>query len=92
MRVLVLGGSGMLGHQLCRVLSGRMETWATFREDPTRYEQYNFISQERALGGVYVEDVASIRGALESVMPDAVVNCIGIVKQRDEARQAIPSI
>jgi dTDP-4-dehydrorhamnose reductase len=92
MRVLVLGGSGMLGHQLCRVVSARMETWATFRDDPAKYEQYNFISQQRALGGVHVEDVASVRGVLESVQPDAVVNCIGIVKQRDEARQAIPSI
>ena len=92
MRVLVLGGSGMLGHRLCQVLSVRMETWATFRDDPAKYEQYNFISQQRALGGVHVEDVASVRGVLESVQPDAVVNCIGIVKQRDEARQAIPSI
>ena len=92
MRVLVLGGSGMLGHQLCRILSARMETWATFRDDPARYERYNFISQERVLGRVNVEDVASIRGALDSVQPDSVVNCIGIVKQRDEARQAIPSI
>ena len=92
MRVLVLGGSGMLGHQLCRVLSDRMETWATFREAPARFKQYDFIAQERALGGVYAEDVASVRGALELVEPDVVVNCIGIVKQRDEAKQAIPSI
>jgi len=92
MRVLVLGGSGMLGHQLCRVLSARMETWATFRVEPARYKKYDFISQERALGGVDAEDLASIRGVLEKVEPDAVVNCIGIVKQRDEAKQAIPSI
>lgn len=92
MRVLVLGGSGMLGHQLCRVLSARMETWATFRNTPARYKQYNFIPQERALGGVNAEDIASIRGALETVQPDVVVNCIGIVKQRDEAKQAIASI
>jgi dTDP-4-dehydrorhamnose reductase len=92
MRVLVLGGSGMLGHQLCRVVSARMETWATFRDDPARYEKYDFITQDHTLGGVHVEDVASVRGALESVQPDVVVNCIGIVKQRDEAKQAIPSI
>ena len=92
MRALILGGNGMLGHQLSRVLSTRMDTWSTFRDDPARYEQYNFISQERALGGVHVEDVASIRVALESVEPDVVINCIGIVKQRDEAKQAIPSI
>lgn len=92
MRALVLGGSGMLGHQVCRVLSERTETWATFRDEPARHEQYNFISRKHALGGVYAEDVASVRSALESVKPDAVINCIGIVKQRDKARQAIPSI
>ena len=92
MRVLVLGGSGMLGHQLCRVLSARMEAWATFREDPTKYKNYNFITQARALGGVHADDLVRIREALETVEPDVVVNCIGIVKQRDEAKQAIPSI
>jgi dTDP-4-dehydrorhamnose reductase len=92
MRVLVLGGSGMLGHQLCRVLSGRTETWATFREDPANYAGYDLVSRERALGGIHAEDLGSVRGALECVRPDAVINCIGIVKQRDEAKQAIPSI
>ncbi len=92
MRTLVLGGSGMLGHQLCRVLSARMETWATFRENPTRYLSYDIIPRERALGGVHAEDVPGVREALDTVKPDAVVNCIGIVKQRDEAKQAIPSI
>ncbi len=32
MRVLILGGSGMLGHQLCRLLRERMEIWATLRK------------------------------------------------------------
>ena len=92
MRALVLGGSGMLGHQLCRALSARMETWATFREEPARYAQYDFFMLERALGGVHAEEVEGVRGALEKVQPDVAVNCIGIVKQRDEAKQAIPSI
>ena len=92
MRVLVLGGSSMLGHQLCRVLTARMETWATFREYPARNLQYDFVVQERALSAVNAEDIASVRDALEKVKPDSVVNCIGIVKQRDEAKQAIPSI
>jgi dTDP-4-dehydrorhamnose reductase len=92
MRVLVLGGSGMLGHQLCRVLSARVETWATFREDSASYESYEVLSPERTLGGVIAEDMDSIRETLETVRPDVVINCIGIVKQRDEAKHAIPSI
>jgi dTDP-4-dehydrorhamnose reductase len=92
MRALILGGSGMLGHRLCRALSARMETWATFRDAPARFMNYDFIPQERALGGVNAENIAGVRDALEAVQPDVVVNCIGIVKQRDEAKQAIPSI
>lgn len=92
MRALILGGSGMLGHQLCRVLLGRMETWATFRDDPASYGRYELVPQKHALGGVHAEKLASVRGALEVAKPDTVINCIGIVKQRDEAKQAIPSI
>lgn len=92
MRALVLGGSGMLGHQLCRVLSLHMEAWTTFREEPAKFKQYKFIPPERAAGRIYAEDIAGVRAVLEKVKPDVVVNCIGIVKQRDEAKQAIPSI
>jgi dTDP-4-dehydrorhamnose reductase len=33
-----------------------------------------------------------VREVLDSVKPGAVVNAVGIVKQRDEAKQAVPSI
>ena len=92
MRTLILGGSGMLGHQLCRALSDHIETWSTFREDPAQYQRYNFIEKEYAIGRVRAEDLTSVQQAVEKVKPDAIVNCIGIVKQRDEAKQAIPSI
>ena len=92
MRTLILGGSGMLGHQLCHALSDHIETWSTFREDPAQYQRYNYIEQEYALGRVRAENLTSVQQAVEKVKPDAIVNCIGIVKQRDEAKQAIPSI
>ena len=92
MRVLILGGSGMLGHQLSHIASAQMETWVTFRDDPAQYEQYNFVSRDFVLGGVRAENFSSVEQAVEKTRPAAVVNCIGIVKQRDEAKQAIPSI
>lgn len=92
MQVLILGGSGMLGHQLCRVLSERMEVWATFRENSDRYARFNLLPDERAVQNVSVLDIARLNDVLDTVEPDAVVNAVGIVKQRDEARQAIASI
>ena len=92
MRILVLGGSGMLGHRLSRIASVHMETWATFRDNPAQYKSYNFVEQEYAIAGVRAENFSSVRQVVEKMQPSAVVNCIGIVKQRDEAKQAIPSI
>lgn len=92
MRVLILGGNGMLGHQLCRRLAERMEVWTTVRGDADEYRQHSFYSGVRVLGEVAVEELNSVEKALDKASPEAVVNAIGIVKQRDEAKQAVPSI
>lgn len=92
MKILILGAGGMLGHQLCRTLSARFDIWATLRAEPSKIERYGFIPQERIIGQVDVQDITSLRRALDTVKPDAVINGIGIVKQRDEARQAVPSV
>jgi dTDP-4-dehydrorhamnose reductase len=92
MRVLILGGNGMLGHQLCRVLPERMEVWATFRDNPNRYAQFKLLPEEQAIENVSVQDIARLSEILDTLKPDAVVNAVGIVKQRDEAKQAITSI
>jgi dTDP-4-dehydrorhamnose reductase len=92
MKILILGASGMLGHQLCRTLSERFDIWATLRGEPSKFEHYRFIPQERIIGQVDVRDIISLRRALDTLKPDAVINGIGIVKQRDEAKQAVPSI
>ncbi len=92
MRVLVLGGNGMLGHQLCRRLPYRMEVWATIRDQAENLGRFDLFSAVKVIGGVTVEDISSVEQALQSAQPDAVINAIGIVKQRDESKQAIPSI
>ena len=90
MQVLVLGGNGMLGHQLCRVLTEqRIEVWGTFRELPVKFD---FLPKERILADVVVQDLPRIQKILDTVKPEVVVNAVGIVKQRDEAKQAISSI
>jgi len=89
MRVLILGGNGMLGHKLCQILSSQMDTWTTVRGDSVSHD---FLSKERVLPNVPVQDLARMREVLETVEPDAVINAVGIVKQRDEAKQAVPSI
>ena len=82
----------MLGHQVCRCLGERSEVWATYRVDPEAWTRYGNVVAERALGGVDAIHIATVEACLARVKPDAVINCIGIVKQRDEAKLAVPSI
>jgi dTDP-4-dehydrorhamnose reductase len=89
MRILVIGGNGMLGHQLCRLLPERMEVWATFRNDPELTEG---LPENRMITNVLVQNTSRVQEILDTIQPNAVVNAVGIVKQRDEAKQAVPSI
>jgi len=83
-KVLILGGTGMLGHLLLRFLS--------------TYPEYDVSATARSLAGLgkhFSEDLLvrfrrdsvdanyfdSVVRALASVEPDIVINCIGIIKQ-----------
>lgn len=92
MRVLVLGASGMLGHKLLSVLSGSVECWGTARpqaDERLRRAGYDG-TRLVAIPGLPVG--ASLDEALDRARPDVVVNCIGVVKQSDEATNAVRSI
>jgi dTDP-4-dehydrorhamnose reductase len=89
-KVLVLGANGMLGHRAARLLSERHDVVGTTRgADPVAER---FAPRARFLAGVTVEDFGSVTRAIDEARPDAVINCIGIVKQRAEAHEDVPSI
>ncbi|MDT7604818.1 MAG: dTDP-4-dehydrorhamnose reductase [Acidobacteriota bacterium] len=92
MRILILGGSGMLGHKLWQTLAGRFDTRATFRQSPTAYARFRIFDPSRAVGHVSAEDFDSVVRAFASTRPEVVVNCVGIVKQDAAAKDALRSI
>ncbi len=87
-RVLVLGGTGMLGHVLWSECSQRFDAFSTVRSDAVPDRASGVLDPERTLTGVRVEEEASVTEALERSEPEVVVNCIGLVKQRPEAADA----
>jgi len=95
MRVLVLGGEGMLGHKVFQVLSKRFDTFATFQSSNglwTRYPVYEAVDRSRTIGGVNAMDFNTLIRAFALVKPNVVINCIGIIKQLKEAKDALISI
>ncbi len=95
MKLLVLGADGMLGHKVFQRLRGRFDTYAAFRSNHGLWTRHPLFSPEdsrHVRGGVDACETATVEKAIREVVPDGVINCIGIVKQRDEAKAAIPSI
>src|SRR5882724_5465395 len=92
MRILILGGSGMLGHKLGQTLAGRFETYLTFRGSPSFSQRFALCDSARAIGQVSVEDFESVERCITAVRADVVVNCIGIVKQDAAATDSVQSI
>ena len=92
MKVLVLGSTGMLGHKLLQRLSVGHDVWGTVRGAADQAPPIPGIDRERLIGGVSASALSSVAQAIEQIRPDAVLNCIGIVKQIDAAKDAIISI
>jgi len=92
MRILVLGADGMLGHQLVQSWRERHEVAGTVRQPHGAYAQQAAYLPSTTYDGVDVRDFALVRRVIDTFQPQAVVNAVGIVKQRAESKQAIISL
>jgi dTDP-4-dehydrorhamnose reductase len=94
MKILVLGASGMLGNAVFRLLgcSPGLTVTGTVRGEAAR-RHFPADLAGRLISGIDVEHHDSIVRAFAAARPDAVVNCVGLVKQLADANdplQAVP--
>lgn len=90
-----MGGEGMLGHKMFQTLSSRFpSTKCTIfgsLEEPF-YRSIPLFTSQNTCEKINVMESAALKGFLQKEKTDFIINCIGIVKQRDEGKMAIPSI
>lgn len=92
MRILILGGNGMLGHQLFKHLAEDHEIKVTLRQDLSEYEKFNLFHPDNSFSGINVRSADQLIEVLGEFQPQAIVNAVGIIKQRSSARESIPSL
>jgi dTDP-4-dehydrorhamnose reductase len=95
MKILVLGGTGMLGHKMFQYLRQQFpDTWCTVRhqEDDLWLQQIDIFTSGNVLWNVNVEDFAGLEALVMRHRPEVIVNCVGVIKQRSDAKASIPSI
>lgn len=81
----------MLGHRLFLQLRQGHDVRVTLRRDAQAYAELGLFGASEAFFGVDAR-ASSVQTVLEDFRPDAVVNCVGIVKQIAEAHESVPSI
>ncbi|BBK39165.1 NAD(P)-dependent oxidoreductase [Allostella sp. ATCC 35155] len=77
---MVLGAGGMLGHRLAAVLAPRFEVVATLRGAAGAVS--SAVCGTTVVGGVDVADEGGLARLLDRFRPEAVLNAVGVVKQR----------
>lgn len=90
MRVLILGGDGMLGHELAAELAKHHELTVSLRQGKENYRDSLLFGT--AVFGIDARDTAALSHLISTVSPEVVVNAIGIVKQRDDGADTILSL
>jgi dTDP-4-dehydrorhamnose reductase len=88
--VLVIGGTGMLGHKVWQRFRDRFDTWVTVRSSASG--STGLFPPERTIADVRADDVDGVIRACGRARPTVIVNCVGIVKQAKAATDPLPSI
>ncbi len=92
MRILILGGDGMLGHRLFAHLRQRHEARVTLRRDLAAYSGYGLFDRTNSFDRVDLRGVDRLSQVLGEFRPQAIINAVGIVKHQAEAADAITTI
>jgi dTDP-4-dehydrorhamnose reductase len=92
MRILVLGGDGMLGHQLLKVLQPTHDVRVTLHRPLDAYRSYGLFDAGNSFPNIDARSTSSLAEVLAELQPEAVVNCIGLIKQRDDTKDVIANL
>lgn len=92
MRILIFGGDGMLGHQLLKHLQPAHDVKVTLRQDLVVYAPFKIFNRKNVYDGIDIRSLERLIEVIIDFKPDAVINAVGIVKQRPYAKESIPSL
>lgn len=97
MKILVLGATGMLGHRLFFGLDELgYKVMGCMRENNLAKEPFShwpiFADKSKVIPGLDGYDLPRLRQLLLAVRPDIIINCIGVIKQREEGKSSVSCI
>ncbi|MDQ3750548.1 MAG: SDR family oxidoreductase [Acidobacteriota bacterium] len=92
MKILIIGGGGMLGHKLIQVWQKTYDVWTTVRNKFQHYERYKIYKRERTFENVNIQNISLVKETIEQIRPNVVVNAVGVIKQVPLAKNVIATL
>jgi len=92
MRILIIGGNGMLGHKLLQEWQARFDVWTTLRGGFEDVRQYDIFDPAKTLENIDAEDFPSVERAVGIVAPEVIFNAVGIIKQLPSSKNVIKTL
>lgn len=92
MKVLITGGTGMLGHKLYQRLSAGFEVFATIRGPFESVERFGIFQRDSTIENIDLSDDSEVRRAVEFVRPDVLINAAGVIKQRPSSKDVVTTL
>jgi dTDP-4-dehydrorhamnose reductase len=94
-KILILGISGMLGHKAFNHFSNSkdFQTYGTLRNKKEIFKYFNKSpNKQNIFSNIDALNVNEIHTLINQIKPNIILNCIGVIKQRNEAQNPLLSI
>jgi dTDP-4-dehydrorhamnose reductase len=83
MKIIILGGNGMIGHKMYQLISNKYnDTWITLRNDFTSYSNNSFFDRLKVIDNLDLTHFDKVEFELYRLMPDIIINAAGITIRR----------
>lgn len=92
MKILVLGGDGMLGHVLLRELGSKHDLKVTLRNNIEFYNEFGLFNLENSFDEFEPMNSTAVQSIFCKFRPDVVINALGLIKQREKSEDKILSL
>jgi len=87
MRIVILGGTGLIGHKLFHKLSQRFDNvYSLIHRAKAEFTHYGIFSGANTIELVDASDFRVLDGILLALQPEVIINCIGVTKRHPDAK------
>jgi dTDP-4-dehydrorhamnose reductase len=93
MRILILGGNGMIGHKMYQVLSKKHpDTWALFKKHIDQIASFELFNKNKIIDNFDLNNFNKLHNKLDIVKPDIIINAAGITIRRGISENMFNSV